>query len=502
MTEPFAPVPLRAERVYLVGTFLAVLIPLFSLPLPFFWDSILLGSEVARHFYVEGLSAWILPAELDSGNPPGFGWYIALWWKALGPTLPVAHLAMIPVLLALWSGYYQLNKALIPAALFQAIFPLAAILLLFEPTFLAQAIHVAPDVLLLALYLLALAALLRGRYLLLALLMSAMCLVSLRGSFAVAALFFTGLVPGVLEPAALHFNKEQKPTHQRLRYIVPFLFAALVSLLWYAYHYSQSGWFLFQPDSPWASNQRFAGISGMLFNAGLIGWRILDFGRLVLWIPGTVWLLGLLRSQTIDPTERRLTAIFLVPLVVLSLLLLPFSNPIAHRYLLPVFVLALPWFSWRIQQLDPTRSRFFIIALVAVLGFGHRWIYPDKVAQGWDASLAHLPYFSLMSKAWSEIPEPAKVFTEFPLYKPMQLIRPGSKQERESFQKAGEDWLSRDYILYSNIINDIPEYAYEEITSVWPMEREWEQGKVFLRLYRKPGVPPMELKPEPSAQDQ
>jgi hypothetical protein len=47
--------------------------------------------------------------------------------------------------------------------------------------------------------------------------------------------------------------------------------------------------------------------------------------------------------------------------------------------------------------------------------------------------------------------------------------------------------------LYSNIINDIPDATYDEITGTWPLQREWEQGKVFIRLYRKPGVPPLEL---------
>ena len=81
---------------------LAILIPLMSLPMPFFWDSILLGSEVGQHFFNNGLGAWILPTELDSGHPPGFGWYLAVWWKFLGLSLPVAHLAMMPVLILIW----------------------------------------------------------------------------------------------------------------------------------------------------------------------------------------------------------------------------------------------------------------------------------------------------------------------------------------------------------------------------------------------------------------
>ena len=30
---------------------------------------------------------------------------------------------------------------------------------------------------------------------------------------------------------------------------------------------------------------------------------------------------------------------------------------------------------------------------------GHFWIYPDPVAKGWDATLAHVPYFGLRREA-------------------------------------------------------------------------------------------------------
>ena len=80
----------------------------------------------------------------------------------------------------------------------------------------------------------------------------------------------------------------------------------------------------------------------------------------------------------------------------------------------------------------------------------------------------------------------------------MQSIRPGSHQERLSFRKAEGDWLQYDYILYSNIINDIDVTTYDQITTTWPMQKEWEQGKIFIRLYRKPGIAPIELKEKES----
>lgn len=478
-----------------LGYGLAGIIVFMSLPLPFFWDSILLGSEVGQHFLQNGLSAWILPQQLDSGHPPAFGWYLALWWTALGPTLPVAHLAMLPALFLVWGGFYRLLGILLPEAAQQRAHWIAAGLLLLEPTFLAQAIHVGPDLVLLGLYLFALVCLLQRRPVVLSLLLLAMGLVSLRGLLGIAALGATAVALAQQAEKSGEKNTRSGQLWRHLTWLLlPFGLALTGLLGWFAFHASQTGWWLTNPDSAWSANQKWAGMEGVLRNAGLIAWRLLDFGRLVLWVPGLLWIWALWRAkEPVQDQERRLLLVFIIPLLVLSLAFLPFANPVAHRYYLVVLVLALPWFAYRIHLLDPTRSRFYGIAILAMLAFGHRWIYPDKVAQGWDASLAQLPYFSLMSQAWSEIPNPELVYTEFPLYKPMQSVRPGSKQTRTSFKKAEGDWLQHDYVLYSNIINDIPDHTYDQITSTWPLQRQWERGKVFIRLYRRPGMAPMEL---------
>lgn len=471
------------RRLLLAGLATALLVPLFSAPLPFFWDAILLGSQTGQHFLERGLDAWILPADLDAGHPPFFGWYLALWWTALGPTLPVAHLAMAPVLVLLWWQFYRLVRRALPG---EARW-IAAGLLVLEPTFAAQAIHVAPDVLLLAAWLWGLNALLDDRPFPLALALLLGCAVSLRGCFHAAALFALGV----------WLHRADGRRWLRPAFLAPFTWAAAAVLLWLGWHARATGWWATNPDGPWAANAGFAGAAGMARNLGLEAWRILDFGRLVLWVPGALWLWQGWRKGALDARERRLAALFLIPLAVLGAALLPFRNPIAHRYLLPVLVTALPWFAWRIHRLDPDRQKLYALALVAMLGFGHRWIYPDTTAQGWDASLAHLPYFSLMQQAREQIPEPDKVYTGFPLFKPVTATRPGTKRAVPPFRQVEGRWTDHDYVLYSNVTNDIPDADYAEITATWPLLREWSAGKVFVRLYRRPGVPPMELAPAP-----
>lgn len=500
MAQPFDSPHVWDRRILWTGLVLAVLVPLFSAPLPFFWDAILLGSQTALHFYEQGFDAgqglFILPDSLDAGHPPLFGAYLALWWKLLGPTLPVAHLAMIPVLLGLWWNFYRLIRRALPGPARW----IATGLLLLEPTFVAQAIHVMPDLVLLTAYLWGLNAILDRKPFALTLALLLGCAISLRGCFHAVALFGT----------LLYFRHQRGARSAREllspAWLAAFVGAALAVLFWLWYHAQHTGWWTSNPDGPWAANAGFAGGEGMLRNLGLVAWRVLDFGRLVLWVPGFIWVVTALQKGILKPfapstasaaphafSDRDWLAVFGIPLVVLSLCFMPFRNPVAHRYLLPVLVLALPWFAFRISRLDGDRQKLVALALVATMGFGHRWIYPDTTAQGWDASLAHLPYFSLMQQAQDQIPEPDRVYTGFPLFKPLEATRPGSKRQATPFRQVEGAWTDHDYVLYSNITNDIPDAEYHTITESWPLLREWSAGKVFIRLYRRPGVRPMEL---------
>ncbi|NJO86864.1 MAG: hypothetical protein HC821_02075 [Lewinella sp.] len=72
----------------------ALLVYFWTADFPFFWDSIQLASRQATHFYDGG--GLLLPNAIDSGHPPGFGLYLAIWWQLPGRQLWVSHLAMVP----------------------------------------------------------------------------------------------------------------------------------------------------------------------------------------------------------------------------------------------------------------------------------------------------------------------------------------------------------------------------------------------------------------------
>jgi hypothetical protein len=118
-----------------------------------------------------------------------------------------------------------------------------------------------------------------------------------------------------------------------------------------------------------------------------------------------------------------------------------------------------------------------LVLWVVVLITGNFWIYPDKIAQGWDATLAHLPYYELQKQAIDYLDnnniELDKVETFFP-----------SHGTIDAFQLNNDNRIidgyegRREYVIYSNI-NNIADKEYDLLHS-----RDFEIVKVGLEAPR------------------
>ena len=91
-------------------------------------------------------------------------------------------------------------------------------------------------------------------------------------------------------------------------------------------------------------------------------------------------------------------------------------------------------------------------AMLGSLMLGNFLVYPDDIAQGWDASLAHLPYWKLRKNAIeylekNQIPisETATFFPNFGSIDGVELN--GDQRAFACFQGT------EDYVLYSNVFN-------------------------------------------------
>ena len=122
-----------------------------------------------------------------------------------------------------------------------------------------------------------------------------------------------------------------------------------------------------------------------------------------------------------------------------------------------------------------------IIVWLFFIATGNFWIYPDKISQGWDYSLAYLPYFELRKMAIQylnkEKIEINKVYSFFPntsIFDEVDL--------NEDYRKFKRYEKGANYVLYSNV-NNISDKIYDDLISEYSLLKEFKSSTLFIRLY-------------------
>jgi hypothetical protein len=219
---------------------------------------------------------------------------------------------------------------------------------------------------------------------------------------------------------------------------------------------------------------------------------MLDFGRVFVWL-GIVFIsIGIIKKKlVINKKSKDLGILFVCLCLVLLPGMLLHKGLLAHRYLLPLFVilnLFLFYCFFGISAQKNTELRRFFIIIILGLFAGNLWMYPKSISQGWDASLAHLPYYDLRNEMISFIDENeipfSSIGTAFPDIGPMKF-----KDLSENLEGFREKNLSASpYILYSNIMNDYTDQEIDILGSIYYTEifHIEKKGIVFI-LYEKSG---------------
>ena len=442
--------------------------------MPLFWDTVQLAGKHATFYWSTNFGTWWLPQGLDSGHPPTFGMYLAACWKLFGRSLPTSHWAMYPWLL-LWAGGVWRTVGHWVAARWQI---WIVLLLLVDPVWLGQAVLVSPDIWVMAGFWWALVGILENRRAYIVPATALLALTSTRGMMAVAALYVIRVVWDVQAGA--------KPSPGRwCQLLVPFLPAALSGAAFLWAHYNATGWIGYHTASPWAPSFERVGLAGFLRNGAVLGWRVLDFGRvipvLILLGAGIGW-----RNLWHLPDWQRWSAALLVLGSFLFPSLLLYKGLSGHRYLLPLLQWLLVGLGFLITQLKNSRQKIiiYVVCLISLVA-GHRWIYPRAISQQWDATLAHLPYQSLRLKVFRFLDEREiaydSVGTAFPEIGPRDW-RELTGDRAGLVDHAG---LSTPYIWYSNVMNDFSDAELRVLDS-FPVVARWNSGGVEVVLYQQP----------------
>ncbi len=443
----------------------------------FFWDTIQLASEHATFFYENDFSSIFLPEDMDSGHIPAFGMYLALVWELFGRTLPASHFAMLPFLFGIiWQSYHLLKKFIAGKYLF-----FAAALFLADATLLAQSALVSPDIPLIFFFLFGVNAILEDRRLFLALAVSGLILSSNRGGQAAAALFIFGILLNI------ESLKGKRIFDTAVICILIFLPAFLIFIGYHSFHYEEKGWFGWHEDSPWAPSFEPVDLKGFLKNLFVLGWRMIDFGRASLWIVAVLICLKYFKQIKNDRNIKLILVLFALVLIFQGITFTFYYNLAAHRYLLPAYLMFSLFVNYLIFEKIKRKSVKILTACILLMCLlaGNKIIYPEHVAQGWDSSLAHLPYYELRKKMNDYLEENgidySSVSSDFPDKAKRKFIDLTDSDDFHPVKNLNKD----KYVLYTNVSNNFSEKEIEQLNENYFVVKEFEKRGVFIRLYKK-----------------
>jgi len=377
---------------------------------------------------------------------------------------------MLPILLGLCFQYYKLAIKFIKPGYIH----IAMLLFVADPVVLSQSTMVGPDIVLLFLFLALVNLLLENRKWLYAITICFLALISMRGMMTVFGLFLFEILHGLIKKERL-----------RIGIITKYLPAGLLSLSWLIYHYKETGWIGYYPGSTWSACFVRVPPMGVLKNVAILIWRLLDFGRVFVWIPGIICFVKAVRNkERVDKNSFTLVGLFTVILAVYTPSFILYAGLGAHRYLMPCMVLVGLCAVYYMQKanLGKLKNISFILVFIGLLS-GNFWVYPEGVSEGWDATLAHIPYFELRKEMITYINDnhidPKTIGTAFP------NVDGTRYSDLDSTIGPFKHYdLSKDrYIFQSNIFNDFRKPQIDSLKRYWTLKQEYKSCGIYVRLY-------------------
>lgn len=433
----------------------------------FFGDMVQFGSRHPHFFYENNFNSLWLPNNLDSGHPPIFGMYIAIGWMIFGKSIIVSHWLMLPFLLIISYIIPKLLELFVPQ---KWILP-ASLLIFFEPTLLAQASLTSPDIVLISFFLLCIYYIIKKRNFKLSIALIPMSFISMRGMMVLFAIFVGLYIYQIII--------ERKFFHSQSKLLITiFLPAVLINVAWLLTHYYLFGWIGFHSNSPWASSFQQVGLAQTFKNIALMIWRWIDFGRITFWLI-LVYIL-LKHINNLDRTSYKLISVFLSLIIVFTLNTSFADGLIGHRYYMPIYILGLMLCISLIQDLSSFKYLINLIFVSFIIG--SIYIYPVKIAVGWDATPSHFPYYELRKNLINHLDNKQiklnNVAAGFPNLDNRETLElNGDTSKFQSYHLKNTE-----YIAWSNIFN-YPDELIDEIQTYQLIYEEEKRG-IFMRLYK------------------
>ncbi len=455
----------------LVFTVIFVAIFLLHWPLlrlPYYWDEAGYYTAAARDL----LAGSLIPhTTVSNAHPPLVMAWVALWWKCLGFSTVVTRSAMLVVAAFSLLGFFRLAERAANAEVAIA----ATVCTALYPVFFAQSSLCQVDLAAAGLTFWALAAYLERRWV----------AVGVWFALAVLAKETAALVPVALAgweivlPVITRFGGGRLPWLSRcarpdsrgrlsLHSLVALIFPTIPLALWYAYHYSRTGYVFGNPE--FFRYNVSATMDPLRFLLALLLRIWQAFGYMHLWLLTGGMLLAMLLAPVRDgDTERPRIAIptqliFLVVVAAYVVAMALIGGAVLARYMLtavPLVILVGVSTLWR-------RLRDWQMAVAAIgLAFILAWFWNPPYGFAPEDNLAYRDFIVLHqdSARFVEAHYPkARVLTAWP-----------------SSNELAQPWLG--YVDHPVKVVQIEDFSADEVMSAAEMRHEYDVALVFSTKY-------------------
>jgi hypothetical protein len=454
----------------------SVILILLTIHHPFYWDNVVQISVPANWYYQTNFRYFFLPDNIATGHPTFVGMYFAILWKIFGRSLTVCHLGMFPFVFGLILQIWYFLKKIKAGNLITMLIIIGFVLA--DATFLSQLSLITFDVIQLFFFFLCINLMLSNRNKAFALSYSILVLISLRASIIAGGILISGFL---YDRYCLH--KEFK-IKDYLKYL-PGIISLFLFLIFFRI---SKGWVVHNTVSnEWPDAGKFASFYRMIWNSFIIGWRLIDYGRIGLVIFFVIFIVKTIYNRKFqDETLKILFFIIFGQFILIVAILITSQIPLGHRYLLPVIIpsviLTVYWMRNFLKY-----STIWLTFVFVVLVSGHYWIYPMKVSQGWESNTRHWKYFNVSEKMHAYINEAKIDKKKIGTFSPNKFSRFLTHIEADTGDiYSGVPFKSK-YILYSNAFNVKPEVIDSLFLpeSNWELIKKYSDNRISASLYRK-----------------
>jgi len=463
-----------STKLYILSFFclIGVLVFVFSHANVLFWDNVLFGSRMGNQLYNNQLFNWYMPDSFDPGHPPVLGFLLAIAWKILGHKLWVSHLVMLPFSIGLlyqlqrFVGYYLTDKKL-------QFF--AFLLLLVDPTLSAQLVLVNPEIISLFFFFLALNGMLYRDYYLKIIGLFFLSIVSFRSMMLASGIFLFDALN------LLWLEKKGLKALLKPKFLLAYIIGSIPGVLYVIWRLLTKGWLQTHPNSPWAELWKFADLKMFVRNIIVLGHRYADFGRIFILL-FLIFSLIKFRKKIFTKEVKQILLLAITSVFVIAITSLIATNTMGHRYFIVSF-LALGLLAFNIISKFYSKKKIIYSILFFALITGNLWIYPRSIAQGWDASLAHLPYHSLRTKALAYLDDNAIKIDQTASFFPNATVLDNVdfSGDYRVFERYNGN---NDYIFYSNVYN-LTDDEYDNLDSNYAIVKKFEKARIHIYIYKR-----------------